>query len=225
VAVSRSVVALVGAGILGIAAVGMGAGATFTDAVHANQTITAGTMQLTVTTSRGTVSSDGRTVILPSFGPVGSTFETDQNLIRVRNTGNIPATTAAFQLGETHGIGAASRALLNQMNVCIMSTDPDSIPNPGTWTEGNGPLTTGIALTPSVAENPVVLQPGQSMTFSVGFYAGQNSTHCGAFSSSGPNTLAAWDGYDGGPYHTPASLTPAAMGGVVTPTLTFSFTG
>jgi predicted ribosomally synthesized peptide with SipW-like signal peptide len=220
VAVSRSVVALVGAGILGIAAVGMGAGASFTDAVHANQTISAGTMHVTVTSSTGTVSSDGRTITLPSFGPVGSTFETRQNLIRVHNSGNIPVTTAAFQLGETHGSSAASAALLNQMNVCIMSTDPS-----GTWTEGNGPLTTGIALTPSVAENPVVLQPGQSMTFSVGFYAGQNSTNCGAFSSSGPNTMAAWDGYDGGPYHTPASLTPAAMGGVVTPTLTFSFTG
>jgi predicted ribosomally synthesized peptide with SipW-like signal peptide len=215
VAVSRSVVALVGAGILGIAAVGMGAGASFTDAVHANQTITAGTMQLTVTTSRGTVSSDGRTVILPSFGPVGSTFETRQNLIRVHNSGNIPVTTAAFQLGETHGSSAASAALLNQMNVCIKSTDPS-----GTWTEGNGPLTTGLALTPSVVENAVTLQPGGSMTFSVGFYAGQDSTHCSPVSSDGPNTQARW-----GAYHTPDSLTSAAMGGVVTPTLTFSFTG
>ncbi|HEX4699582.1 MAG TPA: hypothetical protein VH857_09515 [Actinomycetes bacterium] len=219
-AVSRSVVALVGAGILGIAAVGMGAGATFTDAVHANQTITAGTMHLTLTSSRGTVSSDGRTITLPAFGPVGSTFETDQTLIRVHNSGNIPVTTAAFQLGESHGSSAASAALLNEMNVCIKSTDPS-----GTWTEGNGPLTTGVALTPSVVENPVVLQPGQSMTFSVGFYAGQNSTHCGAVSSDGSNTRAAWDGYDGGPYHTPASLTQDAMGGLVTPTLAFSFTG
>jgi hypothetical protein len=37
--------------------------------------------------------------------------------------------------------------------------------------------------------------------------------------------MAAWDGYDGGPYHTPASLTNAAQDGSVTPTLTFSFTG
>jgi len=220
VAVSRSVVALVGAGILGIAAVGLGAGATFTDAVHANQTITAGTMHMTVTSSRGTVSSDGRTITLPSFGPVGSTFETDQTTIRVHNSGNIPATTKAFQLSEAHGSSPASAALLNQMNVCIMSTDPS-----GTWTEGNGPLTTGVALTPTVNENPVVLQPGQSMTFSVGFYAGQDSTHCNAVSSDGSHTEAAWDGYDGGPYHTPASLTSAAMGGVVTPTLTFSFEG
>jgi hypothetical protein len=220
VAVSRSVVALVGAGILGIAAVGMGAGATFTDAVHANQTITAGTMHITVTSSAGTVSSDGRTVTLPAFGPVGSTFETDQTLIRVHNSGNIPVTTAAFQLTETHGTSDASAALLNQMNVCIMSTDPS-----GTWTEGNGPLTTGVALHPSVKENAVVLQPGHSMTFSVGFYAGQDSTHCSQVSSDGTNTRAAWDGYDGGAYHTPASLTPAAMGGVVTPSLEFSFTG
>jgi hypothetical protein len=220
VAVSRSVVALVGAGILGIAAVGLGAGATFTDAVHANQTITAGTMHLTLTSAHGDVSSDGQTITLPSFGPVGSTFETGQNTITVRNDGDIPATTVAFQLTETHGSSDASAALLNQMNVCIMSTDPS-----GTWTEGNGPLTTGLALNPTVHENPVVLRPGHSMTFSVGFYAGQDSTHCGQVSSSGHNTMLAWDGYDGGPYHTPASLTSAAMGGVVIPSLTFSFAG
>jgi hypothetical protein len=210
----------VGVGILGIAAVGMGAGATFTDAVHADQTITAGTMHVTVSSTTGTLSSDGRTITLPSFGPVGSTFETDQNIITVHNSGNIPVTTAAFQLSETHGSSAASAALRNQMNVCIKSTDPS-----GTWTEGNGPLTTGVALTPSVVENAVTLQPGDTMTFSVGFYAGQDSTHCAQVSSDGPNTLARWDGYNGGAYHTPASLTPAAMGGVVTPSLEFSFTG
>jgi hypothetical protein len=220
VAVSRSVVALVGAGILGIAAVGLGAGATFTDAVHANQRITAGTMHMTLTSSKGTVSSDGRTITLPSFGPVGSTFETDQTTIRVHNSGDIPVTTAAFQLSETHGTSDASAVLLNELNVCIMSTDPNTIPDPHTWTEGNGPLTTGVALQPSVVENPIVLQPGQSMTFSVGFYAGQDSTHCGNVSSDGTNTAARW-----GTYHTPASLTSAAMGGVVTPSLEFSFTG
>ena len=219
-AVPRPVVAIVGAGILGIAAVGMGAGATFTDAVHADQTITAGTMHMTLSSSTGSVSADGQTVTLPPSGAVGSTFETAQDVITVHNSGNIPATTAAFQLGETHGTSPASAALLNQMNVCIKSTDPS-----GTWTEANGPLTTGLALQPSVVENQVVLQPGESMTFSVGFYAGQDSSHCAPVSSDGPSTKARWDGYDGGPYHTPASLTSAAMGGVVTPTLTFSFTG
>jgi len=63
------------------------------------------------------------------------------------------------------------------------------------------------------------------MTFSVDFYAGQNSTHCNQVSSDGTNTKAAWDGYQGHAYQTPASLTNAAQGGVITPTLTFSFTG
>jgi predicted ribosomally synthesized peptide with SipW-like signal peptide len=215
VAVSRSVVALVGAGILGIAAVGMGAGASFTDAVNTNQKITAGTMHMTVTSTSGTVSADGRTITFHPLGPVGSTFETDNNIITVHNSGNVPATTAAFQLTETHGSSAASAALLNQMNVCIMSTDPS-----GTWTEGNGPLTTGVNLNPSVEENKVVLRPGASMTFSVSYYAGQDSSHCSRVSSDGTSTQAHW-----GTYHTPDSLTSAAMGGVVTPTLPFSFTG
>ncbi len=37
--------------------------------------------------------------------------------------------------------------------------------------------------------------------------------------------MAAWDGYNGGPYQTPASLTNAAQGGTITPTMTFNFTG
>ena len=142
-------------------------------------------------------------------------------MVTIRNNGNIPATADFFQMSESDAGNANDKALLAQTNVCIQSTDHSG----GPWTEGNGPLTTAIALTPTVKENPVVLQPGQAMTFSVDFYAGQDSTHCNPVSSDGSHTKAAWDGYDGGPYHTPASLTNDAQGGSITPTLTFSFTG
>ena len=208
-------------GVAALALIGAGASATFTDGVNATQTINAGTMNVQITNGAGgTVTPDGKTLTLPAFGPTGSTFETIHRVITVTNNGTIDVKSVAFQMSESHVGTANNNALLAQTNVCIQSTDASG----GPWTEGNGPLTTAVALHPTVVENPVHLAPGQSMTFSVDFYAGQDSM-CNSVSSDGTNTRAAWDGYDGGPYHTPASLTDAAQGGAITPTLTFSFKG
>jgi hypothetical protein len=221
-AYSRKFLTAGAVGVAALALIGTGAGATFTDAVHANRTVTAGTMNVQITDGDGgNVSADGKSVTLPPVGPTGSTFESDHHIITITNLGNIPATADAIQMTESHVGTANNNALFAQTNVCIQSTDASG----GPWTEGNGPLATAVALNPTVKQNPVVLQPGQSMTFSVDFYAGQDSSYCNPVSSDGSHTRAAWDGYNGGPYHTPASLTNAAQGGTITPTLTFSFTG
>jgi predicted ribosomally synthesized peptide with SipW-like signal peptide len=222
---SRWTVATIGLGAVGLALVGVGAGATFTDSTTSTQTITAGSLDVSLSSPDvpGCTDATNRchSLTLPPVGPVASTFLTNNSLITITNTGNIPVTFDAIQMSETHdGNSAASNALAHQMNVCIRSTDASG----GPWTEGNGPLSTAVALTPSVKENPVVLAPNETATYDTNFYAGENSL-CHSVSSDGTNTKAAWDGYDGGPYHTPASLTNAAMGGSVTPTLTFSFTG
>jgi hypothetical protein len=213
------------AGALGVAAlalIGTGAGATFTNSVNATETITAGTMNLQITDGAGgAVSTDGHSVTLSALAPTGSTFETDHKVITVKNTGNITVKSLAFQMSESHVGTANNNALLAQTNVCIESTDTSG----GPWTEGNGPLSTAVALTPTVGQNPVTLVPGQSMTFSVDFYAGQDSSQCKPITSDGSKTSTAWNGYQGHGYQTPASLTNAAQGGVVNPTLTFSFTG
>jgi hypothetical protein len=219
-AFSRKALTTGAVGVAALALIGTGAGATFTDAVHANRTVNAGTMNIQIT-SGGNISADHKSVTLSPVGPTGSTFESEHKIITITNNGDIPATADAFQMTESHVGTANNNALAAQTNVCIQSTDDSG----GPWTEGNGPLGTAVALHPTVKENPVVLQPGQTMTFSVDFYAGQDSTQCNATSSDGSNTRAAWDGYDGGPYHTPASLTNAAQGGTITPTLTSSFTG
>jgi predicted ribosomally synthesized peptide with SipW-like signal peptide len=209
-------------GVAAFALIGVGASATFTDAVNATQKVTAGTMALTITNGGGgTVSSDGKTVTLPDVGPTGSTFESTHRILTVKNTGNVTVKSLAFQMGESHVGTANNNALAAQLNVCIQSTDLSG----GPWTEGNGPLATAVALHPTVAQNPVTLVPNQKMTFSVDYYAGQDSTKCGPVYSDGTNTKNAWAAYVGHGYTTPASLTNAAMGGVVTPTLTFSFTG
>jgi hypothetical protein len=220
---SRKILTAGAVGVAALALIGTGAGATFTDAVHANRTVTAGTMNVQITAG-GNVSADGKSVTMPAVGPTGSTFESTQQLVTVKNKGNIPATFDSFQMSATPSGNANDNALFAQTNVCIRTTDPASVVDGGTWTEGNGPLSAAVTLNPTVKENPVVLHPGETMTFSVDFYAGKDSI-CGTTYSDGPSTAAIWQGYLGGPYHTPASLTNAAQGGTITPTLTFTLTG
>jgi predicted ribosomally synthesized peptide with SipW-like signal peptide len=217
---SRKFLTVSALGVAAFALIGAGATATFHDSVNGSQTITAGTMNVQITDGAGgSVSGDGKSVTLPPTGPVGSQFQTTHRIITVKNNGNIAVDSAKISMTEAHGSSGPNNALLAQTNVCIQSTDYSG----GPWTEGNGPLTAAIAL--GVVQNDVHLLPGDSLTFSVDFYAGQNSTQCHAVHSDGPNTNTAWDGYLGGAYTTPASLTDAAQGGVITPTLTFSFTG
>ena len=222
-ALSRKVLAAGAVGVAALALIGTGAGASFTDAVHATQTINAGTMTIQISDAAGSVSADGKSVTLPAFGPTGSTFETS-NTITVKNIGHIPATFDSFQMTEPSSGNANDNALFTQTNVCIRSTDPSSVANPGTWTEGNGPLATAVALNPTVKENPVVLHSGETMTFTVDFYAGKDSL-CGTTYSDGTNTRNAWFTFIGHSYQTPPSLTNAAQGGTITPTLTFNVTG
>jgi hypothetical protein len=219
-AISRKALTVGAVSVAGLALVGTGAGATFTDSVHETQAIHAGTMNVQVSGPAGS-HTDGKTVTLPAFGPTGSTFESNKQVITVTNNGQIPATAVAIQMTESHPNALNNNALFAQTNVCIMSTDPS-----GTWTEGNGPLTTAVALTPSVNQTGgVVLQPGDTMTFWVTYYAGRDSANCSEVSSDGPSTTTAWEGYQGHPYQTPASLNNDAQGGTITPTMTFSFTG
>ncbi len=222
--VSRPLAALLGAGFIGIAAIGAGAGATFTTSTASQQTITAGTIGMSLSSPDvpgcKTAAQHCQSLALPAVGPVGSTFETAVMQVTMTNTGNIPTKFADIQMSETHGSSAASVALRNQMNVCIKSYDPSGA---GPWVEGNGPLTTAVALHPTVVENQVVMQPGDSTTYWVTFYAGQDSS-CGTTHSDGPHTRSAWYAAAGA-YVTPPSLTNAAMGGSVTPKLTWSFTG
>jgi hypothetical protein len=221
-AFSRKVLTAGAVGVAALALIGTGAGATFSDAVHADRTITAGTMDVQISDGGGgTVSADGKSVTLSPVGPTGSTFESDHQIVKITNYSSIPVTSEAIQMTESHANSLNNNALLAQTNVCIQSQDYSG----GPWTEGNGPLTTAVALTPTVKQNAVVLQPGDSLTFSVDFYAGQDSSYCHEVYSDGSHTETTWEGYMGGPYHTPASLTNAAQGGVITPTLTFSFTG
>lgn len=215
---------------LGVAAFALttaAASATFTDEVSATQQVTAGTPGLRITNAAGgAVSSDGRSVTLPALGPVNSTFESTHRVITLTNTGDIDVTAVAFQLSETHVGTANNNALAAQINVCVQSTDKSG----GPWTEGNGPLSAAVNLVPTVNQSPVVMSHNpaginHSRTFSVDFYAGKDSSWCNRVHSDGPHANAAWTALVGREYSTPPSLNNAAIGGLVTPKLTFSFTG
>lgn len=221
--------AVAGAAVAGLALIGVGAKATFTDSTTSSQSITAGTMHLVAWSDSApgctTLADDCQTLTFSAFGPTGSTFLTTNALVYVKNTGNIPMTFDAFQMSETDNNTAASQALLAQTDVCIQSTDPS-----GTWVEARGPLAAAINLHPTVQENPVVVQPGDQVTYQVNYYAGQDTcttSSAGTVNSysDGSHTRQAWHDYLDGDYQAPASLTDAAQGGVITPKLTFSFTG
>lgn len=227
---SRLALAAIGAGAVGVALVGVGAGATFTDSTTSTQTVNAGTLQMSVYAAgaNGCTSAADHcsSLTLPGVGPEGSTFDTPATQVFVKNTGNIPATFNAFQMSVAPTSTAKDTALLDETNVCITSYDSSAAnQNPAYWVEGNGPLTTAVALNPTVKENGVTVNPGQTVWYTVSFYAGQDSAVCGQKVSDGSNTTAAWTGYDGHGYETPASLNNDAQGGSITPTLTFSFTG
>ncbi len=180
---SRPLVVLAGAALAGIALVGVGASASFTDSTSSAQKITAGQMNVVVSASNvpgcTTAANGCKSLSLPDVGPVGSSFESPATHVVVTNNGNVAAYFDAMQMSESDNGSSASVTLRNEVNICIRSTD-----NSGTWVEGNGPLTTAVALHPTVKQNPVKLDPGQSASYWFSIYAGQDS-ECGTITSYG----------------------------------------
>ncbi|HZX98666.1 MAG TPA: hypothetical protein VFE92_04125 [Dermatophilaceae bacterium] len=92
-AFSRKVLIVGALGVAAFSLIGAGASATFTDGAQARQNITAGTMNMTITsTAKGARrSDDSKTLTLKTYGPVGSTFSTGPQTIIVSNNSNIDA--------------------------------------------------------------------------------------------------------------------------------------
>jgi predicted ribosomally synthesized peptide with SipW-like signal peptide len=197
--ISRPLVALVGVAVLGLAGIGVGAGATFTDQVQAQQTITAGTLGVSVTSPTGSQSSDGRTVTLAAFGPASSTFTTGPSTVNVNLTGNIPATEISLHASAVTN-GGAGNSLRDEMYVRIFSSGQ---------TFYNGTLAALIANGPYDLGNGTIPD-----SFQVTFYAG------------GPVQADGTNGHGSAltPF-TPASLTNASQGGVVIPSITLDVIG
>lgn len=164
--ISRPLVAFIGVGIMGIAGIGLGAGATFTDAVNATQTITAGKLNMTVTGPDNSTTND-KTVTLAAVGPVASTFTTGPQRVITLNSGNIVASAIRLSASDSNN----NLALHSELYVRI-----DSWPGPNMTgdkvTVYDGTLA-DLEANPISITGPIAV--GATDPFEVTYYAGSGS--------------------------------------------------
>ncbi len=155
----KKFVTLGGVGLAGLALIGAGATATFTQSTTSNHPVQAGTMNV-VLSGAGTLSTDQRTLTFAPLGPTGSSFVYAQ-LVNVKNVGDIPANFVYETL-----TAAGGSDLIAGLHVCISS---DNILY-------NGPLSSapvGQQLAGPLAAN------GGTDKYTVTIYAGDQVTPCG----------------------------------------------
>jgi len=191
--------------LAGLGLVGAGAHAVFTTNTVSNQSITAGTLGVVISSPSvadcATVSAGCASLTLPALGPdgIGSTFDTTPIDVYLTNTGNIPAyyNTVSFTYSSTPS------GFAGDVGLCDFSTGYDG------HYQGYDSFGTvaGNTLNGSITGSgpAYVIQPGQSDEYSIEFYAGAVTTTCGA--------------------STITSLPQADMGASLTSSLTYNFTG
>jgi predicted ribosomally synthesized peptide with SipW-like signal peptide len=191
-----SVIAVAGLGLIGV-----GSNAVFTQDTISSQQITAGTMKVVIFEAPAT--DGGATLTLAAVGPTNSTFTSGDHKVIIKNTGNIAVQEITSTPGFTTGSSSASAALAAQVYLCEVSS--------GTVIY-NGPLSsaTAQAIQGTLAVNAMD-------DYTVNYYAGTVPTACGAVTAVG---AVAVPGNSVAP-----SLLNTAQGGVITPTLTVSYTG
>jgi hypothetical protein len=152
-------------GALGVAAfalIGTGATATFTDGVEGKQVITAGTMNMTITSPESGAwrTTDGKTLTLKPYGPVGSTFTTGAQTIIVSNSSNIDAKMVKLVVTSP----TSNDELKDGIYVKIQMADT------------NTPVYDGLLTELQSSANPAIkgqtIKAGSSIAAEVTFYAG-----------------------------------------------------
>jgi predicted ribosomally synthesized peptide with SipW-like signal peptide len=190
-----SVIAVAGLGLIGL-----GSNATFTQDTISSQQITAGTMKVVIFEAPAT--DGGATLTLAAVGPTNSTFTSGDHKVFIKNTGTI----AVQEITSTPGVvasGAANTALAAQVYLCEVSSGQVIY---------NGPL----ALAGPQAINGSLAVSAMD-DYTVNYYAGTMPTACGAVTAVGATAVP---GNSVAP-----SLLNTAQGGVITPTMTVSYTG
>jgi predicted ribosomally synthesized peptide with SipW-like signal peptide len=153
----KLVVGLAG-GAAAVSLLGVGVGASFTDAVSASQTVTAGSMNMGIDQAGG-----AKSYTLPAAGPEGSTFTTPETLVTTRNNGNITANAITLSASDQNN----NATLKNALQVVVKSYDgPNGTGN--LVTAYSGPLR-GLESAALAIQGPVA--PGQSDPFTVSFSA------------------------------------------------------
>jgi len=183
----------------GLSLIGVGSYALFTQNTVSSQHITAGTMNVVISMGGGT---GARTLAMPAVGPTNSTFTTGDQKVTITNKGTITVHEILAKPGVVAS-GGANAALAAQVYLCEVSS--------GTVIY-NGPLRSARAQRIQGS-----LAPLATDDYTVNYYAGAVHTACGAVTRVGAHAVA-------GLSHAP-SLTKAARGGVITATMTVSYTG
>ena len=211
--------AMVGAlSIAGVGLIGVGAHATFSQNTASAQTITAGTMnvQLSTTEAGATLTNAGQTLTFASPAPAGSSFTTGAMPVTITNYSNIPVTEVYSQPSDptdlSGGPSSANSLFAAEAYLCEVSSGVVIY---------NGLLSAapGQAIAGGLAASP---GPLNTDTYAVTIYAGTGTSDCGSITA--PDTPA---------LGTPASNTAAgtaglangAQGGVIIPTLTLTYNG
>jgi predicted ribosomally synthesized peptide with SipW-like signal peptide len=190
-----------GVGLAGLALIGAGAAATFTQSTTSNHPVQAGTMNVTLS-GAGTLSDSGRTLTFATFGPTNSSFTTGDQAVTITNNGNIPVLEIVATIGAT-----GDTALLGQLYVCEVSSGQVIY---------NGPLSAAGA---QAINGTLTAYPGPGNTdgYSINVYAGNVTTGCGAATTPGAPAVS-------GPSTAP-SLLNSAQGQSATVSLTVDYSG
>jgi predicted ribosomally synthesized peptide with SipW-like signal peptide len=212
----------------GFGLVGVGAHAVFTQSTSSQQQITAGTMNV-VLSSSGASGNGTANITLASAGPETSSFMTKYDVL-ITNNGNIPVHEIAYTLSD---VGTA--ALESQVWACLYSNGPGN-----QYIYFNEPLTTALSYGESAAAWTLAASGGTDQ-YSLVIYAGGVDTGCGgaytgwsASPYTGPDGIVIPHSFTSGePFVGPAptfganpaalSLDNSAQGGVITPTMTVNF--
>jgi predicted ribosomally synthesized peptide with SipW-like signal peptide len=214
-------IAIFGAiGVAALALIGAGTAATFTTSTTSSQTITSGSLSVTASAEGATGNgSVGNPLILPAVGPTQSTFVTSIP-VTVTNTGNIPATEINLGVGATNNGTSNSIALQGEMWACLSS---------GSTMLFNEPLNTAAGYG-TFAVGATTLAVGGTDNYTLTLYAGSPDGGCGAaftaisggaFQPSPTQSIVAGATNPA----TAAGLDNAAESGVVSATVTMTYSG
>lgn len=202
-------VAMMGAmGTAGLGLVGAGAHAVFTTNTTSNQTITAGTLDVVLSSPDApgctTVTDACTSLTLDPALNVASTFDTKASVVTLTNVGTIPAYYSTVTASETNN----NSTLLAETSVCDYSLGGNGVGH-FVGIDYNGSVSgyaTGSARDVAGSGAEYVIQPGATDSYSVDFYAGQASSVCPGGSAT-------------------PSLTQPAEGGSLGFSLKYGFTG
>jgi hypothetical protein len=186
--------------VAALALIGVGAAAQFSTTTTSTQTITSGYLSVAVSAPGSTCTAwdafaNCTAITLPNVGPVGSTFDTTPTVVTLTNDGTLPAYYDTVTVTQTNNNSAFESAI----GMCDYSNPSGSSPYGHlVGVDNNGYLTSQLG-TSSVyggasAGPEYVIQPGQTDTYSLDFYAGAITDLCGTSTIPALSTTAQENG-------------------------------